>query len=125
MEKKDDKSQSPWMHLLEQVLKFLSSTVWPIAVVFVAFIFKNEFSFFLSRLKKGKLGDAEFEFESYLNKVDAEVEEKRVGGDEKIDRNYAVMASVDPRGAILRLWLKVEAELFSMLNAKGLSCEPS
>jgi hypothetical protein len=51
------------MDVLKFVAEIVSSIAWPIAATAIALIFRNEIKTLLGRIKKGKLGSAEFEFE--------------------------------------------------------------
>lgn len=110
-----------WDRLIEAVFKLLGSIAWPIAAVYIAFIFRKELAALLARLKKGKWGSAEFEFENYVRAVDAEADIPRTAENESISPSAAARASSDPRGAIVTAWIEVEDALFSLVRSRDLS----
>lgn len=113
-----------WDKVLDAIAKLLSSVAWPIAAVFIAFFFKKELAALLARLKKGKWGAAEFEFENYVREVDAEADIPRTPEAESISPSAAARASEDPRGAIVSAWIEVEDALFDLVRVRQLS-EPA
>lgn len=117
--KKDD--QPPvWLRFIEEIVKLVGNIAWPAAAMAIAFFFKKELTTLLARLKKGKWGDAEFEFENYVREVDAETDIPRTNEEDKISVSAAARASVDPRGAIVGAWIEVEDALFSLVTRRGL-----
>lgn len=110
-----------WDKLLDAIAKLLGSIAWPIAAAFIAFFFKRELAALLARLKKGKWGSAEFEFENYVREVDAEADIPRTPEAENITPSAAARASVDPRGAIVSAWIEVEDALFDLVRVRQLS----
>lgn len=110
-----------WDKLIEAVFKLLGSIAWPMAAVYIAFIFRKELAALLTRLKKGKWGSAEFEFENYVRTVDAEADIPRTPENERISPSAAARASSDPRGAIVTAWIEVEDALFSLVRNRELS----
>ncbi len=110
-----------WDKLIDALVKILSSLAWPIAAVYIAFFFKKELAALLARLKKGKWGAAEFEFENYVREVEAETEIPRTPESENVTPSVAARASTDPRGAIVSAWIEVEDALFSLVRNWQLS----
>lgn len=102
--------------LLEAIFKFFGSVAWPIAAVLIASAFRAELAALLARLKKGKWGSAEVEFEAYLRAVDAEADIPRTPEAENISPSAFKHASLDPRGAIVYAWIDVENALFELLR---------
>jgi hypothetical protein len=84
--------------------------------VIVATYFKKELANLLSRLKKGRWGDAEVEFENYVREVNAEVDIPRASESESISPEATAYASKDPRGSILGAWIAVEEVLFDLVR---------
>lgn len=118
---KDDQSTFSWIRLVEELVKLIGNLAWPTAAVAIASFFKKELAALLSRLKKGKWGGAEFEFENYVQEVDAEADIPRAAEAENISPAAATRASTDPRGAIVGAWIEVEDALFNLLRSRDLS----
>lgn len=116
-----DQSPNIWMRLIEELFKLMGNLAWPIAAVLIASYFKRELAALLARLKRGKWGDAEFEFENYVREVDAEADIPRAPGEDSISPAAASRASTDPRGAIVSAWVEVEDALFSLVRSRNLS----
>lgn len=112
------------MRLIEAILEFLGEIAWPIAAIVIGLKFKKELAALLIRLKRGKLGSAEFEFERYVDAVDAETEIPRMPDVEAISPKAAIRATVDPRGAIVGAWIEVEEALLNLIQNRELS-EPA
>ena len=51
------------MDTLTFIVEVLKATTWPLASVAIALIFREQLRDLLLRLRKGKVGPAEFEFE--------------------------------------------------------------
>lgn len=52
-----------WDRIIDALAKLLSSIAWPLAGVNISVVFRKELAALLARLKRGKVGSAEFEFE--------------------------------------------------------------
>lgn len=116
----NDQPPTLWMRFIEEIFKLIGNLAWPIAAVLIASFFKKELAALLARLKKGKWGDAEFEFENYVREVDAEADIPRVPEEESISPAAAARASTDPRGAIVSAWVEVEDALFNLVRNRDL-----
>lgn len=114
--KENDQTSSQWLKFFEEIVKLLGSFSWPIAAVLIASFFKKELATLLTRLKKGKLGSAEFEFDAYVREIDAEADFPRTSETESMSPSAALRASTDPRGAVISAWLEVEDELFKLVG---------
>ncbi|WP_153117485.1 hypothetical protein [Rhodocyclus tenuis] len=121
---RDDASFS-WGKIVEEIFKLIGTLSWPVAAVLIAYLFKKELAAMLARLKKGKFGSAEFEFENYVREVDAEADIPRAPENESISPTAAARASTDPRGAIVSAWIEVEDELFNLVRRRDLSEQAS
>ncbi len=110
-----------WDKLIDAISKLLSSVLWPLLGAFVAYLLRKELAALLSRLKRGKWGSAEFEFENYVREVDAAAEIPRTVEGERVSATATDRASNDPRGAILSSWIEVEDNLSSLVERRGLN----
>ncbi|WP_457351846.1 hypothetical protein [Roseateles sp. P5_D6] len=116
----DSNGSFHWDAFVDALFKLLGSLAWPVAAVYIAFVFRKEFAALLSRLKKGKWGSAEFEFENYVREVEAEADIPRAPDAENVSPSAAARASSDPRGAIVSAWIEVEETLFRLVRNKQL-----
>jgi hypothetical protein len=112
----EHESSAFWIRFLEEIVKLIGSLAWPIAAVTIASYFKKEIANLLSRLKKGRWGDAEVEFENHVREVDSGIDIPRDEDSESISPEAAVRASTDPRGAIVGAWIAVEEALFELVK---------
>ena len=93
---------------------------WPLASVVIAWIFRAQIEVLLVRMKKGKLGPAEFEFEQGVLQAQRELPQDllpaatHVAGTSELDR----IAS-EPRAVVLDAWLKVERALNELAAVRG------
>jgi hypothetical protein len=94
-----------WLTFTVEITKALA---WPLTVALAVLLFRHELRIALGRIKRGKLGNAEFEFEDRVA-----VLRERVG--EAVAPNATVTpaltrkAEQDPRTVILSAWLEVQA----------------
>ena len=122
-EEREPQAKFSWDALIEAIFKFLGGIAWPIAAVCIAFSFRKELATLLTRLKKGKWGSAEVEFENYVRAVAAEADIPRSPEGENISPSAFERASKDPRGAIVSAWIEVEDALFGLVRSLGLTEE--
>ncbi len=93
---------------------------WPVASVAIALIFRAQIQVLLVRMKKGKLGPAEFEFEQGVLQAQRELPQDvlpataHAAGTSELDR-----IAFEPRAAVLDAWLKVESALNELAAARG------
>lgn len=107
--------------LLEALAKLFAALAWPVAAVFIVRQLRTEITGLLSRLKRGKVGGAEFEFADYVRAAEEEAEIQRTPETQAVDSIAVAKASSDPRGTILSAWLDVEAALNSLVETKKLA----
>lgn len=102
-----------WLTFIAELVK---ASAWPVIVLIALFVFRGELSALLGRLKKGKIGGAEFEFEDAVAELRADsvpLPEVRAVSATAISKN--------PRMAILDAWLRVEDAARELAVAKGIS----
>lgn len=97
------------MHVTTFIIELCKALAWPIVVLVLAVLFRAEVRLLLQRMRKGKVGLAEFEFEQGVASL-----RERVGPVEPTNRavtDVAIAARVadDPRSTILAAWLEVQA----------------
>ena len=96
------------MDLLTFTVEIVKASAWPVASLTIALIFRQELRALLSRIRKGKVGSAEFEwFELGVKELTAEVSSQELlplrGGAPVVS-----LATTNPRAAIIDAWLGVE-----------------
>lgn len=109
---------------MEYLVKIIDSAVWPIAAIWLGYIFRGEVRALLGRISQFKYKDVEAKFEKQL--VQAEVEatnlkEKPTKTWEQATtrgvltqyEQFRRIAQSSPRAAILEAWLDVEVAVFA------------
>lgn len=115
------KTRSP-MDSLTFVTEFTKATAWPLAAVVIAVVFKGQIRELLSRLKKGKMGPAEFEFEEGIKKLRDEAREldlPQVLDD--IGAPILFQTSPNAQTAILNAWLDIEDAIADLARRVNVS----
>jgi hypothetical protein len=94
-----------WLTFLVEMTKALA---WPLVTLAVAIHFRGELRSLLHRVRKGKVGLAEFEFEQAVATL-----RERIGPPDAAHAPAPPMATIrqvekDPRSVILGAWLEVQ-----------------
>jgi hypothetical protein len=114
------------MDALTFCAEMTKALAWPVASVTIAWIFRAQIQVLLTRLKKGKLGPAEFEFEQGVLQAQLDIPQNALPaatrGAESLEQNRQ---SFEPRAAVLDAWLKVESALYAFASARGVIPEPA
>lgn len=101
---------------MEQFVKLITGIAWPVAVVWVAYLFKGELRSLLHRMSQLKYKDVEAKFESGLAEAEAKVSSigpspvalpPRPEITSKLE-SLRRIADVSPRAAIMEAWVLVE-----------------
>jgi hypothetical protein len=108
------------MDALTFIVELSKALAWPLASTGIALLFRSELRTLLGKIKKGKVGPAEFEFEQTVKVLTEEISARSQGPMEKIEDSAAYLASKDPRSAILNAWLDVQNEMRRIVAEKGL-----
>lgn len=96
--------------ILEGISKILSAIAWPFVAIYISRKFKSELTSLLRRLKKGKIGGFDVEFEALIKDA-KELDPEQGIENESIDVDTASKASSNPRESILTSWIEVEHAL--------------
>ena len=96
------------MDLLTFIVELVRSLAWPVAALVVAILFRTELRALLHRVRKGKVGPAEFEFEATIAALRDRVRPPETPP-VKPEPGLLNRASEDPRSVILYAWLRVQA----------------
>lgn len=96
------------MDPLTFTIELIRALAWPIATLVVAVLFRTELRALLHRVKKGKVGPAEFEFEETVASLRVRAGPSATA---TIQADPAILnrAAEDPRAVILNAWLPVQA----------------
>jgi thymidylate kinase len=103
------------MDPLTFIAELTKAAAWPVAMIVLAVMFRAELRRLLSRIKKGKVGSAEFEFESEVEKLAEEIA-AMAPESEGITLAPATVqfARTSPRDALLDAWIEIETALRSL-----------
>lgn len=113
------------MDKLTFVSSVIESVAWPIAAAFVAISLRDEIRKLLSRTKRIKYNETEFEFNEEIKAASEEAsktfpEARSV----RVENNKSIeLARLSPRGAILEAWLGVEEALNGYSSRHGLDVD--
>ena len=95
------------MDILTFITEMAKAFAWPAVAFSITMLFRSELRVLLHRVKKGKVGVAEFEFEATVSalrdragKPDARIP--------KTDLALINQATQDPKATILNSWLQVQ-----------------
>jgi hypothetical protein len=110
------------MSLLAFIAELTKALAWPLVVVIPIFLFRPELQKLIARIKKGKIGSAEFEFEQDVQALAKEVENE---GEERLSLPDPIVALLevaksDPRMAVIRAFLELEACAIRLASKKNL-----
>ena len=111
------------MDILTFLAELLKATAWPIATVVIAIIFHTEFRALLHRIRKGKVGPAEFDFAEQVKELANDIEEttvRPVTASFPLTPEVVSLATLNPRAALLSAWVEIEAALTNLAQKHGL-----
>jgi hypothetical protein len=100
---------------MENIVELVKALAWPVASVWLGYIFRSEISKLLSRMSHFKYKDVEAEFEKVLAEAEAEAARIPVAKSppplfeamNKLEQ-FRRIAEVSPRAAIMEAWVLVE-----------------
>lgn len=109
------------MDLLSFTVEICKAIAWPVAAVVIALSFRAQIRALLVRMKKGKLGPAEFEFEQGVRELEETIGAAPDSPSKTPSSSAsALLFSKEPRVAILETWLKVDAAAEQLGRKHGL-----
>ncbi|WP_419535602.1 hypothetical protein [Endozoicomonas sp.] len=122
---------------MEHIVKLIDSLAWPIAAIWLGYIFRGELQKLLGRMSQVKYKDLEAKFEKNLES--AEKEAKKVAPDTSENKKHIYdeepiypdpyaekyeqllrIAEESPRAALLEAWVEVEKELLIAAENNGI-----
>ncbi|QKT02808.1 hypothetical protein HUS23_02770 [Ectothiorhodospiraceae bacterium 2226] len=108
-----------WLTFISQLVKSLA---WPIAVVVIAVVLREEVGRLLSKITRIRHNDTEVEFRHEL--AAAKKEAEKVLPDYKnttyLKSQSSQLAKLSPRGAIIEAWLSIEGALLKYAERHGI-----
>jgi len=100
------------MDLLTFIVEMTAALAWPLSALGIAVVFRKQITILLGRMKKGKLGPAEVEFEQQVLELKNEAPPPAIAeGVEQLKLPAVLRVVAEPRAVILESWLGVEAAL--------------
>lgn len=106
------------MDTLAFIAALVKALAWPVAAIIIAAIFHKQISALLSRIRKGKFGPAEFEFEQEVQELAEQVQPELRA--QQINPPTVSLATTNPRAAILEAWLSLEGAVNRLAYIKKL-----
>jgi hypothetical protein len=104
------------MNLLSFIAAIVSALAWPIVALLLGFAFRAEIRALLGKMKRGKVGVAEFEFEQAIAAISQKPNE--LGEELKFSAAALRLATVEPRAAILGAWLEIQSEVERLVRSR-------
>ncbi|MCB1889615.1 MAG: hypothetical protein KDH20_18555 [Rhodocyclaceae bacterium] len=112
------------MDLPTFVIELLKATLWPLTALTIAVIYRPQLSDLLLRVRKGKVGPAEFEFEQRVAELQAHAALALEPSTTVDDRATAAIAAAGgTREAVLAAWREIESAAIE-LGQRRLELEP-
>lgn len=97
------------MDILTFIAELVKASAWPLAAITIALIFRQQLRALLSRIRKGKVGPAEFEFEQEVKELTEQAPPQLSAP--QVGTPTVTLATTNPRAAILEAWLSVESSI--------------
>jgi len=107
------------MNTLQFVSELIKALVWPLTVSVLALVFRVEIRALLGRIRKGKVGPAELEFEATMRSL--ERESKSLGTEAPqttLASPVVALAGAEPRAAVISAWLQVEDAIEQLIYSR-------
>jgi hypothetical protein len=109
------------MDALTFLAEITKALAWPVTAVVLAVLFRSELRALLSRLKKGKVGSAEFEFKEEVEELAKDIAEVSPQAKPVALKPETVnLATLNPRAAMLTAWIEIEVALTKLAEKHGL-----
>lgn len=112
------------MGALQFVAELVQALAWPLTVLVLGLLFRAEIRGLLGRMKKGKVGAAELEFEVAVRSLESESKAFAAPAvASALTAPQVALLSSDPRAAIIGAWLQVEDAVEQLLYARAASVD--
>lgn len=120
--KSDPENPISWTKLLDTFFQLLSSFAWPVAAVWISYIFRAEFRSLLGRMSTFKYKEMEAKFERDIATAKAqsirlEPSKTKIWNDATLSgvlttyELFQRIAATSPRAAIIEYWIDLEAAI--------------
>lgn len=107
------------MDYLTFTVEIVKALAWPLATLGIAGMFRDQFRTLLGRVRKGKLGPAEFEFEESVRALKDEAADLPKREPVRLPPETIRLLDSNPRSAIISAWLELEEAMRDLLRSKG------
>ena len=112
------------MNTLQFVAELIHALIWPLTVLVLALLFRTEIRALLGRIKRGKVGPAELEFEAAMRSLESESKVVAAPSPQAARvSSAAALVGSDPRAAIISAWLQVEDAIEQLLFSRSKSAD--
>jgi hypothetical protein len=102
-------------------VEVVKATAWPITTIFMVVLFYAEIRVLLGKLKKGKIGSAEFEFqEEVRGLVNDMASIVPTSGAMALSSDVMSLATKNPRVALLQSWSDIQTALTDLARKHDL-----
>lgn len=109
------------MDILTFIAESLKAAAWPATTIVVATLFRAELRTLLSRLKKGKVGAAEFEFQEQVAELAKDIAEISPAAPPiSLNAEMVSLSTSNPRAAMVSAWFEIEAALKNLAQKYNL-----
>lgn len=112
---------------MELIVKLIEAIAWPVASIWLGYLFRTEVRGLLERLSHLKYGEAEASFEAGVEKIGSElpkistpVNSAQFSPLSAKEDELIVLAETSARAAVLESWLEVEKALAAAAAKRGL-----
>lgn len=114
---------------MDYIVRIVEAVAWPVAVLFIGFLFRRELRIVVSRMSHMKYGGFEAKFEKALAEAEKQAKEISVSPkqesapeiqfDETFERLNRLVA-VSPKAAVMESWREVEIATKRAAESKGI-----
>ena len=108
------------MDKLTFIVEMTKALAWPIAATVIAVTFRAQIRELIRRIKKGKLGPAEFEFEERLREL-AEANPEVASSGTSPASIDGMRTVAEPRAIVFENWLGIEQEIRDLAAKAGIT----
>ncbi|MEO5716794.1 MAG: hypothetical protein ABIT37_25165 [Luteolibacter sp.] len=118
--KRDSDKGSSFSDITTSIAAVLNAIAWPLAILIIVLIFRKGISRLISRLKKGKFGGSEWEFETLIKDAESDAPFTASQTPTEIDPAIIALAETQPRGAVISAWLQIERLVDEVMESRGI-----
>lgn len=108
------------MDLLTFITEMTKALAWPVVLFSLALLFRRQVVELIRNIKKGKIGPAEFEFESAIKELESVTPSLPPQQPESENAEQIRLAVGHPRAAVLEAWMKLEDRAINLALSRGI-----